>query len=100
MPWCAALAQASPTVPAPLLLPGDDGPGRDALQGVWSAWPPPGSANPEQAIGWAELGARDRLIRPGKRMSPGNQCHLKGKTGLKPGQDRDEKDQDDGGYDR
>src|SRR5262245_28996548 len=50
--WLAALAQLSPGIPEPSLLPGDDGARLDELQGLFPVRPQARQPAPEESISW------------------------------------------------
>jgi hypothetical protein len=81
----AVLAELSPVISEPLLLPGDDGSRLDKCRSPLPTGPQPGKPGPEQAIRWAKLRAVDALLVDCDLMTQGDEFHLHRATRPEPG---------------
>src|SRR5215471_1846393 len=68
----ASLAQLSPVIPEPFLLPGNDGARLHERQGLLPARPQARQPAPEEAISWPKLGTRNGVLIDSQLMPQGH----------------------------
>lgn len=99
-PRFPSLAETSPVIPEPFLLPGDNGTRLDERQRLLPVRPQARELGPKEAIGRPELRARATLLIDRDLVAQGNKFHLHGETRPEPGRDGGNEDYDDGWHDQ